>query len=671
MFGVQRFDPLQKDIEPDSDLKEAKDGGFSKKLLEARAKAGHSGDVEKKFGHLSGAQRRAKAKAKAEGREYTPTTQAADAAPRERKERPAAAAAAPVSAAAAAQLDAAEAAADAVADPVRRGKKPRRVQDRLDTGNAVYKERTEGDDVDDSDSDLDDVHPSKKRKQMEEQETAEEDSGGGASEERSEERSEETTEADATQAEKEKRRRKKKKDKKKKKKAIEKNDERKRKKHADEGTDPDAEPRERKPRKPKSERANAAHEAVRARAEAAQAERDEPKIPAGPMDQEEQAATEEAEALAAQEASLKAAEMSEPNLSLEELQSRLAEATTSRPTPQYLNQQSQAVDMADASGLPSWMVRGTKVVLPNDEVDQGGKSAASGKDKSAAAKSKPKVDVVPSGPLLEEAGLIGALSMAARERLGVVRLWPAQAAAIPAILSHRGDVLLSAPTGSGKTLVYALPLLHALASRVAVRLRAVVILPTRDLAMQVLSVFETLIDGGSMDLKLVSACGRERVAEEAALLNVGAVDIVVGTPGRVVGHMRDTPGFEEQLSGIDWLVIDDADRLLQQSHQDWLPRLMASVERKPAMSASAAAQSATATADAGTVVSGGVTRTAGMSLCDWVVRNDPNMRDAEVALGWRRGVRKLILSGQYTTLHNAPTPPPLAPRDVPQMDCFV
>ena len=129
-------------------------------------------------------------------------------------------------------------------------------------------------------------------------------------------------------------------------------------------------------------------------------------------------------------------------------------------------------------------------------------------------------------------------------------------------------------------------------------------------------------------------------------------------PGRVVGHMRDTARFEEQLSGIDWLVIDDADRLLQQSHQDWLPRLMASVERKPAMSSgTAAAQNttaATAAADAGagsgsgSGQKSGVEMVEGMSLCDWVVRNDPNMRDAEVALGWRRGVRKLILSATLT-----------------------
>jgi ATP-dependent RNA helicase DDX51/DBP6 len=653
MFGVQRFDPLRQ--ADHTDVSEAAAGGFSQKLLEAREKlAAAPGGGEKKFGHLSGAQRRARARAKAEGREYTPTTRPVDAAPHKPK--------APPAAEPAADKDAG--AADlAFVDPVRRGDKKRRVQDRLDDGNAVYKEQEAAGD----EPDAEDTRRAKRPKErsLDVSDGADGDEDGAAE-------ADATEEVDEERLEKERRRRKKKKDKKKKKKAVEKNEERKRQKKAAAGEDPDAassDEETKKPRKPKSERRNKAYELVRARAEAAQAEREDAKAGAasqGPLGQEEQAATEEAEALAAEEQALKAAEMSAPVLSLDELQSRLTEATTSRPTPQYLNEQMQANgagggddDAAmDVAGLPSWLARSQQVVLPNDD-----EQAEAATEQEEAA---PEGDVLPTGPTLDEAGVgvKGALSLAARERLGVVRLWPAQAAAIPAILSHRGDVLLSAPTGSGKTLVYTLPILHALATRVAVRLRAVVILPTRDLAMQVLSVFETLVDGGSLDIKLVAACGRERVAEESAQLAPGKVDIVVGTPGRIVAHMRDTVGFEHQLSSVEWLVIDDADRLLQQSHQDWLPRLMAAVERKPGLTDRAIAE-----ADAHKEDSGETTTTekdtdnasdtsdtsqrridaaSGMSLCDWVVMNDPQMRDAEAALGWRRGVRKLILSATLT-----------------------
>lgn len=643
MFGVQRFDPLKQGDH--TDVEKAVGGGFSQKLLQAREKQAAAGGAgaEKRFGHLSGAQRRARAKAKAEGREYVPTTRAPGAAPHAPK--------API----------AEEAADGIpapaVDPVRRGDKKRRVQDRLADGNAVYKDRSE---VTEDGSDPEEAR-AKRTKDVQHATDAARDLSG------EDDADSAATEADPERLEKERRRRKKKKDKKKKKKTVEKNEERKRQRQASADGDPaaDSDGGKKTSRKPKSERTNKAHELVRARAAAAQmrhADATNEVETHGPLGQDEQDAHEEAKVLVAEEEALKAAEQNAPALSLDELQSRLNEATTSRPTAQYLNDQQQATNNeegidADVAGLPSWLVRSQQVVLPNDD-DQD----ASGEQQ------KPTGDIFPTGPTLDEAGVGvgGALSLAAQERLGVIRLWPAQAAAIPAILSHRGDVLLSAPTGSGKTLVYTLPILHALASRVAIRLRAVVVLPTRDLAMQVLSVFETLIDGGNLDVKLVGACGREKMAEESAQLCPGMADVIVGTPGRIVAHMRDTDGFKHQLSTVEWLVIDDADRLLQQSHQDWLPRLMAAVERKPGLSEQSDEQRSKSLPEADSGAKEGKADhtvdsehtppfkrnsagiPSGMSLCDWVMMNDPQMIDAEASLGWRSGVRKLILSATLT-----------------------
>ena len=631
MFGVQRFDPLKQSDH--TDVAEAVGGGFSQKLLLAREQAAAAA-VEKRFGHLSGAQRRARAKAKAEGREYVPTARAAGAAPRVPK------------AAVAEETD--DATPVHPVDPVRRGDKKRRVQDRLDDGNAVYKHRS--DSTDDS-SDAEEEDPVKRHKGAGGEATATEDLSDGAEADGA------APEADEEQLEKERRRRKKKKDKKKKKKAVEKNEERKRQKKAAVGKDPDADSdgEHEKPRKPKSERTNKVHELVRARAAAAQMRHDDEREIHGPLGQDEQDALDEDAALVAEADALQAADKNAPALSLDELQSRLTEATTTRPTAQYLNDQQQATNAddgidADAAGLPSWLARAQRVVLPNDDEQDEAREqqGASG-------------DILPTGPTLDEAGVgvDGSLSLAAQERLGVVRLWPAQAAAIPAILSHRGDVLLSAPTGSGKTLVYTLPILHALASRVAIRLRAVVVLPTRDLAMQVHSVFETLIDGGSLDVNLVAACGREKMADESARLCPGMADVVVGTPGRIVAHMRETEGFERQLSTVEWLVIDDADRLLQQSHQDWLPRLMAAVERKPGLAEQSKYADPEADSEAEIYHAGNPDLAApaeqgcnglpsGLSLCDYVVMSDPQVIDAEAALGWRRGVRKLILSATLT-----------------------
>ena len=631
MFGVQRFDPLKQSDH--TDVAEAVGGGFSQKLLLAREQAAAAAAAEKRFGHLSGAQRRARAKAKAEGREYVPTVRAADAAPR------------------AAKVAVAEETKDAATahsvDPVRRGDKKRRVQDRLDDGNAVYKRTAHRSDSTDDSSDAEEKGPVKRRKDAGDAAIATEDLHSGAEADGA------APEADEEQLEKERRRRKKKKDKKKKKKAAEKNEERKRQRKAAVGEDPDADSDDerKKPRKPKSERTNKMHELVRARAAAAQMRHGDESEIHGPLGQDEQDALDEEASLVAEADALQAADKNAPALSLDELQSRLTEATTTRPTAQYLNDQQQVTNAddgidADAAGLPSWLARAQRVVLPNDDEQE--QQGASG-------------DILPTGPTLDEAGVgvDGSLSLAAQERLGVVRLWPAQAAAIPAILSHRGDVLLSAPTGSGKTLVYTLPILHALASRVAIRLRAVVVLPTRDLAMQVHSVFETLIDGGSLDVNLVAACGTEKMAEESARLCPGMADVVVGTPGRIVAHMRETEGFEHQLSTVEWLVIDDADRLLQQSHQDWLPRLMAAVERKPGLAEQSKLADFHADSEAKIVQTSNSDLAAyaeekcnhlpsNLSLCDYVVMSDPQVVDAEAALGWRRGVRKLILSATLT-----------------------
>jgi len=78
-------------------------------------------------------------------------------------------------------------------------------------------------------------------------------------------------------------------------------------------------------------------------------------------------------------------------------------------------------------------------------------------------------------------------------RMGITSLFSVQVSLIPKVISAYklgGDSLVRAPTGSGKTLAYAIPIVHLLSTRVIQRIRALVIVPTRDLANQVHSVFE-------------------------------------------------------------------------------------------------------------------------------------------------------------------------------------
>lgn len=380
-------------------------------------------------------------------------------------------------------------------------------------------------------------------------------------------------------------------------------------------------------------------------------------------------------------------------LTLNELQERLATATSTRPTPQYLNEQQQLAFEENAGsginveGLPSWLVHGQRVLIePPKETER--------EEEQAGAN---------SGPTLLEAKINPQLAAAAEDRLGVTRLFPAQAAAIPAILNHRGDILVSAPTGSGKTLIYVLPLLQALHTRVQVRLRALVLLPTRDLAMQVHAVIQQLIEGSGLDLRLGDACGG--LGQRAGRRNAGAdgegvplyeqnFDIVVGTPGRIVALMRDHAAFCSSLRELEWLVIDDADRLLQQSHQAWLPRLMRAIEGDTEQQGEESGINGNdAATDQPTVEAAGLQMAAGgfgaklkskisqgswlqqnlhvssvksamsqglggsamgfaesgLTLCNWLAVQDPKLREVEASLGWRRGsVRKLVLSATLT-----------------------
>ncbi|GAQ80742.1 Putative DEAD-like helicases superfamily protein [Klebsormidium nitens] len=181
----------------------------------------------------------------------------------------------------------------------------------------------------------------------------------------------------------------------------------------------------------------------------------------------------------------------------------------------------------------------------------------------------------------------------ALEKTGVAGLFPVQAAVWREMVAsgcEDHDLCVCAPTGSGKTFSYALPICQGLSTRIVRRLRALVVLPTRDLASQVKAVFELLAP--SLGLAVGLAVGQTSLAGEAQQLVSSArcppgdcapesgsslsdsnVDILVCTPGRLMDHVHDTPGFT--LQHLRYLVVDETDRLLRQAYQDWLPIVLA------------------------------------------------------------------------------------------------
>ncbi|KAF8753365.1 DEAD box helicase family [Rhizoctonia solani] len=117
------------------------------------------------------------------------------------------------------------------------------------------------------------------------------------------------------------------------------------------------------------------------------------------------------------------------------------------------------------------------------------------------------------------------------------------------------DACVSAPTGSGKTLAYVVPITEILSTRIVTRLRALVVLPTRELAMQVRETFDIVSKGRG--LKIAIATGQHSFAHEQSQLVLvsppsaihpspqyhSKVDILICTPGRLTDHLHGTPGF--------------------------------------------------------------------------------------------------------------------------------
>jgi ATP-dependent RNA helicase RhlE len=164
---------------------------------------------------------------------------------------------------------------------------------------------------------------------------------------------------------------------------------------------------------------------------------------------------------------------------------------------------------------------------------------------------------------------LNAQSMRAIKALGYTSPTPIQVKAIPVALAGR-DLIGIAETGSGKTASYLIPIIQRL--RGGSGLRALIIAPTRELALQIEAVANDLATG--TDLRTVALIGGVRASEQLRRLQRG-VDIVVATPGRLLDHARS--GLV-RLNGIKELVLDEGDRLLDMG---FLPDVRSILQKLP------------------------------------------------------------------------------------------
>ncbi len=149
---------------------------------------------------------------------------------------------------------------------------------------------------------------------------------------------------------------------------------------------------------------------------------------------------------------------------------------------------------------------------------------------------------------------------------GFKELFPIQEQAIPLALKGR-DILGQAKTGTGKTLAFAIPIVNKLDEK-SLEVQALVLTPTRELAQQVNKEFKKI----TLNTGLKSLCvyGGVSINRQISLLDKG-VQIVVGTPGRILDHLeRKTL----RIGKLKVLVLDEADRMLDMGFIDDVERIM-------------------------------------------------------------------------------------------------
>merc|ERR1712032_1355585 len=156
------------------------------------------------------------------------------------------------------------------------------------------------------------------------------------------------------------------------------------------------------------------------------------------------------------------------------------------------------------------------------------------------------------------------------EELRYVHPTPIQAATIPVALLGR-DICGCAATGTGKTAAYMLPVLERLLYRPveSARTRVLVLVPTRELGVQVYQVTRQLAQFTSVEVAL-SVGGLDLKTQESLLRR--NPDIVIATPGRLIDHVKNTPTFS--LENIEVLILDEADRMLEEAFMEQMKEIV-------------------------------------------------------------------------------------------------
>ncbi len=161
--------------------------------------------------------------------------------------------------------------------------------------------------------------------------------------------------------------------------------------------------------------------------------------------------------------------------------------------------------------------------------------------------------------------------VAALNKYHFIDATPVQQEVLPLALQGK-DLQVCAETGSGKTLAYGIPMLERLlaSSQPNTSTRALILVPTRELARQVFKAIKQLTDLNSLDVGVLT--GGEEFKYQASMLRKNP-EIIVSTPGRLVDHLKRETA---DLGDVEYLVLDEADRMLDMGFSEDLSRIVGS-----------------------------------------------------------------------------------------------
>lgn len=151
---------------------------------------------------------------------------------------------------------------------------------------------------------------------------------------------------------------------------------------------------------------------------------------------------------------------------------------------------------------------------------------------------------------------------------------PIQKLTIPVLLTQTNDIIAQAQTGTGKTAAFGIPILERLKPSKATGVKALILVPTRELALQVTE--ELLSFNHIKKLSIAAIYGGASISEQLRRLDKG-IDIVVGTPGRVLDHIHRKTLL---LDNIKYMVLDEADEMLNMGFIEDIEEIMSNMSEE-------------------------------------------------------------------------------------------